>query len=125
MRTRLVFGVATIAMAWPAAAHAADYGGGTAPESLSRSSRQLTMVGIRTTDDGRARITLMVSARCGFGAVRNTVALNPDGTFGNGFAAASDSISSGSLRVNINVPAPAGAGVLAMAGLIAARRRRA
>lgn len=48
-----------------------------------------------------------------------------NGTFGNAFGASSTSQSTGSLRVNINVPAPAGAGVLAMAGLIAARRRRA
>lgn len=69
-------------MAWPAAAQATDYGGGTAPESFSRSSRQLTLVGIRTTANGRVRVHLMVSARCGFGSVRHSVRLNPDGTFG-------------------------------------------
>lgn len=82
MTARLLLGMAAMAMAWPAAAQATDYGGGTAPESFSRSSRQLTLVGLRTTVNGRVRITLMVSARCGFGAVRHTVPLNADGTFG-------------------------------------------
>jgi hypothetical protein len=82
MRARLVFGAAAVAMAWPGTAQAADYGGGTAPESFSRSSRQLTLVGIRTTPAGRVRVHLFVSARCGFGAVRHAVRLSPDGTFG-------------------------------------------
>ena len=62
-------------MAWPAAAQATDYGGGTAPESFSRSPGQLTLVGIRTTANGRVRVHLMVSARCGFGSVRHSVRL--------------------------------------------------
>lgn len=46
--------------------------------------------------------------------------------FTNNFGAVSTSTTdnTGSLRVNITVPAPAGAGVLALAGLVAARRRR-
>ena len=70
-----------MALAWPAAAQATDYGGGAAPESFSRSSTQLTLVGVRTTPAGRVRVHLFISARCGFGAVRHAVGLNPDGTF--------------------------------------------
>jgi hypothetical protein len=73
--------VAGITMAWPAAAQAADYGGGTAPESTSKTGRQLTLVGIRTTNTGRARVRIGVSARCGFPRLRHPVQLNPDGTF--------------------------------------------
>jgi len=73
--------VAGMTMAWPAAAQATDYGGGTAPESFSKSGRQLTLVGIRTTDTGRARVRVGVSARCGFSRLRHPVQLNPDGTF--------------------------------------------
>ena len=68
-------------LAWPAAAQATDYGGGTAPDSRNRSARQLTLVGIRTTDSGRAQIRVGVSARCGISRLRHTVPLNPDGTF--------------------------------------------
>ena len=70
-----------MALAWPAAAQATDYGGGTAPDSRSRTARQLTLVGIRTTDSGRAQIRVGVSARCGISRLRHTVPLNPDGTF--------------------------------------------
>jgi hypothetical protein len=79
MRTALV--VAIFALAWPAVAQATDYGGGTAPESPTRSSRQLTLVGIRTAADGSARVTVLVSAPCGVGKVLHSVQLNPDGTF--------------------------------------------
>jgi hypothetical protein len=78
---RLVLGVMLVALAWPASAQAADYGGGMAPESFSRSKTQLILVGVRTTAAGRARIHLFVSARCGYGAVRHSTGLNPDGTF--------------------------------------------
>jgi hypothetical protein len=81
MSARLVFGVAALALAWPAAAQATDYGGGAAPASFSRSTGQLVLVGMRTTPAGRVRVHLFVSARCGFGAVRHAVPLNPDGTF--------------------------------------------
>ena len=70
-----------LTMAWPAAAQATDYGGGTAPESFSRTGRQLTLVGIRTTDSGRAQIRVGVSARCGMTRLRYPVQLNSDGTF--------------------------------------------
>lgn len=82
MTARLLLGMASMAMVWPVGAQAADYGGGTAPESFSKSSRQLTLVGLRTTAKGRVRVALMVSARCGFGAVRHTVAVKADGSFG-------------------------------------------
>lgn len=74
--------VAGMTMAWPAAAQATDYGGGTAPESVSKTGRQLTLVGIRTTNTGVARVRIGVSARCGFSRLRHPVRLNPDGTFG-------------------------------------------
>jgi hypothetical protein len=73
--------MAGMTMAWPAAAQATDYGGGTAPQSFSKAGRQLTLVGIRTTDTERARIRVGVSARCGFSRLRHPVQLNPDGTF--------------------------------------------
>jgi hypothetical protein len=78
---RLVLGVMLMALAWPATAQATDYGGGMAPESFSRSKTQLILVGVRTTPAGRVRVHLNVSARCGFGAVRHSTGLNPDGTF--------------------------------------------
>jgi hypothetical protein len=68
-------------MAWPAAAQGTDYGGGTVPESFSKTGRQLTLVGIRTTNTGRAHVRVGVSARCGFSRLRHPVRLNPDGTF--------------------------------------------
>lgn len=78
---RLVLGVMLTALAWPATAQATDYGGGTAPDSISRTERQLTLVGIRTTADGRVRVRIGVYARCGLTRLRHTVPLNPDGTF--------------------------------------------
>ena len=45
MNARLILGVAAMTMAWPAAAQAADYGGGTAPDSVKRANRQLTLIG--------------------------------------------------------------------------------
>ena len=78
---RLVLGALLITLAWPSAAQATDYGGGMAPESFSRSRTQLILVGVRTTAAGQVRIDLNVSARCGFGAVRHSTGLNPDGTF--------------------------------------------
>ena len=72
---------ALLALAWPAAAQATDYGGGTAPSSKSRSSRELTLVGIRTAADGGARVTVLVAARCGVGKVGRSVRLAADGTF--------------------------------------------
>jgi hypothetical protein len=78
---RLVLGVMLMALAWPATAQATDYGGGTAPDSISRTNKQLTLVGLRTTADGRVRVRIGVYARCGFTRLRHTVPLNPDGTF--------------------------------------------
>jgi hypothetical protein len=78
---RLVLGVMLLTMAWPAAAQATDYGGGTAPDSFNRTKGRLTLVGIRTNDTGRAQIRVGVSARCGITRLRYPVQLNPDGTF--------------------------------------------
>jgi hypothetical protein len=79
VRAAIAAGLA--ALLWPAAAPAADLGGGTAPDSVRRAQRQLTLVGIRTAADGGARITVKVTARCGAGTAARTVALAADGTF--------------------------------------------
>ena len=73
--------VVVASLAVPASAGAADYGGGTAPESVSRAERQMTLVGIRTSDNGRARITVTVPAGCGTARLLHRVQLNADGTF--------------------------------------------
>jgi hypothetical protein len=79
MRTGLV--VAIAALAWPAAAQAADYGGGTAPDSVARANRQLSLVAIRTFDNGTTRVGVKVAAGCGLGSARRAVQQAADGTF--------------------------------------------
>jgi hypothetical protein len=79
MRTGLI--VAAAALAWPAAADATDYGGGTAPDSVARANRQLTLVAMRTFDDGSARVGVKVAAGCGLGSARRAVQPAADGTF--------------------------------------------
>jgi hypothetical protein len=70
-----------MAMASPAAAQAVDYGGGTAPDSVRRANRQLTLVAIRMADDGRGRLAVKVAAGCGLGKATRDVQLAADGTF--------------------------------------------
>jgi hypothetical protein len=77
----MLVGTTLMAATWPAAAQAADYGGGTPTDSGKRSPRQLTMVGIRTAANGKARVWVKVSARCGLAPVRMPVTINPDGSF--------------------------------------------
>ena len=56
---------ALVCLALPAAANAADYGGGTAPDSVRRANDQLTLVGFRMADDGTGRATITVATDCG------------------------------------------------------------
>jgi hypothetical protein len=79
--TRAVAAAAGLAVAFPVAAHAADYGGGTAPDSVRRANRQLTLVAVRTFDDGSARVGAKVAVGCGLGGVTRPVQIAPDGTF--------------------------------------------
>jgi hypothetical protein len=73
--------VGMLALAWPAAAQAADYAGGTAPETRRQVPRQLTLVGIRTAADGTARVSVNVATRCAPARGERTVQLAADGTF--------------------------------------------
>jgi hypothetical protein len=72
---------ALVCLALPAAANAADYGGGTAPDSVRRADDQLTLVAFQLADDGSGRATITVATPCG--AVRARPAIGPaaDGTF--------------------------------------------
>ena len=79
MRAGLAVGIA--ALAWPAAAGAADYAGGTPTDSLRADHRQLTFVGIRTAADGSARVAVKVATRCTVATAAPRVRLAADGTF--------------------------------------------
>jgi hypothetical protein len=68
-------------LAFPAVAGATDYGGGTAPDSVKRANRQLTLVAIRTADDGSGRIGVKVAAGCGLAKATRAIGLAADGTF--------------------------------------------
>jgi hypothetical protein len=72
---------ALVCLALPAAAHAADYGGGTAPDSVRRADRQLTLIGFRMADDGTGRATVKVAAGCGVAKAMRDIGLAADGTF--------------------------------------------
>jgi hypothetical protein len=65
----------------PAAAGAADYGGGTAPDSVRRANGQLTLVGFRMADDGSGRAIVKVAAGCGAAKATRDIGLAADGTF--------------------------------------------
>lgn len=78
---RAVVAAALLVIAWPATAKAADYGGGTPADSLRRTQRQLTIVGLRTSANGEMRVWAKVAARCGTGPASGPATLNPDGTF--------------------------------------------
>ena len=80
MRAGLAVGIA--ALAWPAAAGAADYAGGTPTDSLRADQRQLTLVGIRTAADGSARFAVKVATRCTVATVTRRIRPAADGTFG-------------------------------------------
>jgi hypothetical protein len=78
---RAVAAAALLALAWPAAARAADLGGGTAPTSVRGYRAQLTIVSVRTAATGTAVVRAVVAARCGVGAVKDRVTLAADGSF--------------------------------------------
>ncbi len=70
-----------VCLALPAAANAADYGGGTAPDSVRRANDQLTLVGFRMADDGTGRATITVATDCGALRAKPEIGLAADGTF--------------------------------------------
>jgi hypothetical protein len=79
---RTLVGTTMIAAAWPVAgAQAVDYGGGTPADSLRRAHRQVTLVGIRTAANGRARIWVRVPVRCGNTGLVTNVRPNANGDF--------------------------------------------
>jgi hypothetical protein len=79
--TRVLAAAAGLLLALPAAASATDYGGGTAPDSVARANRQLTLVGLRIGDDGSGRAIVKVAAGCGVARATREIALAADGTF--------------------------------------------
>jgi hypothetical protein len=79
--TRALAAAAGLALALPASAQATDYGGGTAPDSVARADRQLTLVGFRMADDGSGRVIVKVAAGCGVAKATRDVGLAADGTF--------------------------------------------
>ncbi len=79
MRKGLV--VAMLVLTWPSAAEAADYAGGSPPETTRKVARQLTLVGIRTAADGSARVSVNVSTPCYPARGERNVQLAADGTF--------------------------------------------
>jgi hypothetical protein len=79
---RALAAAALLALAGPAAARAADVGGGTAPSSVRDYRRQLTIVTIRRVADGSAIVRAAIAARCGVAHVkRRGVKIAPDGSF--------------------------------------------
>jgi hypothetical protein len=78
---RALVGGLLAAIALPAAAQAADYGGGTAVDNVSQFRRQLTIVSVRTRVDGKAFVRAEIQARCGSARVGRTVTPAADGSF--------------------------------------------
>jgi len=78
---RTLAAAALLALAWPAAAHAAAAGGGTAPDSVRAYRDQLTLVTLNAKADGTAVLRAYVQARCGAGEIKRIVKLAPDGSF--------------------------------------------
>ena len=77
---RALAAAALLALASPAAARAADLGGGTAPTSLRGYRGQLTLVSVRAAG-GSAIVRAVVAARCGVGAIKARTPVAADGTF--------------------------------------------
>jgi hypothetical protein len=77
---RALGAAALLALASPAAADAAVLGGGTAPDSVATSPRQLTFVSLRTAA-GTVTLRTRVQMRCGAAALKREVAPAPDGSF--------------------------------------------
>jgi hypothetical protein len=78
---RVLAAAALLALAWPAAAHAAAAGGGTAPDGVRGYRDQLTIITIRPQGEGTAVVRAYVQARCGAAEIKRTVTLAPDGSF--------------------------------------------
>jgi hypothetical protein len=78
---RALVGTLLAAIALPAAAQAADYGGGTAVRSVGKYRRQLTTVSVRTRVDGKAFVRALVQARCGSVSLGRTVTPTASGAF--------------------------------------------
>lgn len=72
---------AALLLVLPAAAGAADYGGGTAPDSVRRANQQLTLIAFRMAEDGTGRATVKVAAGCGVARTARDIGLAADGTF--------------------------------------------
>lgn len=72
---------ALVCLALPAAADAADYGGGTAPDSVRRAADQLTLISFRMADNGTGRAAIAVATPCGAIRARPAIGLAADGTF--------------------------------------------
>jgi hypothetical protein len=78
---RALVGGLLAAIAFPAAADAADYGGGTAVKNVGKYRSQLTVVSVRTRTDGKAFVRALVQARCGSASVGRTITPAATGAF--------------------------------------------
>jgi hypothetical protein len=72
---------AALLLLFPATAGAADYGGGTAPDSVRRANDQLTLISFRMADDGTGQAFVKVAAGCGAAKAIRDIGLAADGTF--------------------------------------------
>lgn len=73
--------VAALLLSFATAAEAADYGGGTAPDSVRSANDQLTLIGFRMADDGSGTVSVKVAAGCGLARTAEEIGLAADGTF--------------------------------------------
>jgi hypothetical protein len=79
---RALAAAALLILAWPAAARAADLGGGTPSTSVRDYRAQLTLVTLRTAPAGTATVRATVPASCGVAHItRRTVPIAADGSF--------------------------------------------
>jgi hypothetical protein len=79
---RALVAAALLVSAGPAAARAADVGGGTAPNGLHAYRSALTIVTVRRAGDGSAIVRATIAARCGVAHVkRSGVKVAADGSF--------------------------------------------
>jgi hypothetical protein len=79
---RALAAAALLALAWPAAARAADLGGGTPSTGVRSYRSQLTLVTLRTAPAGTAIVRATIPARCGAAHVtRRDVPIAADGSF--------------------------------------------
>jgi hypothetical protein len=70
---RAVAAAALLALAWPAAAEAADYGGGA--------GARVTLLTVRTKANGTAMVRAAIQARCGLARIGQRVTPAADGSF--------------------------------------------